>query len=255
MYIAQGRYDGRSALITGGAQGLGYAAAERLAAEGAVVGLIDLNADAVGTAVDRLTDQGYQAFGYDADVTDEARIQTVTADFNDQAGSVDVVVTSAGIFPWVDFEDMNQETWSKVVDVNLGGTFNATHAAMPYMKKQKYGRIVTVSSGTFLIGNPGQSAYIASKGGVIGLTRVLAREGGGFGVTANSILPGLIATEQVLAMSVDVDGFFDQVIAGQSLQRRGEPSDIADAIAYLGSEGSEFVTGQSLSVGGGDRFL
>jgi len=249
------RYKGRATLITGGANGLGQATAMQLAAEGATVGIIDLDSDAVDAAVTRLRDAGAVAHGYAADVTDEASVQKATADFATQAGSLDVLVAMAGIYPWVPFEEMTQEIFRRVVDVNLTGTFTCAHAAFGHMKEQGYGRIVTCSSGTVLIGTPGQSAYIASKAGVIGLTRVLAKEGGAFGVTANCILPGLIATEQVLAMSVDVEGFFDQVLAGQSVQRRGEPEDIAAAVAYLASEGAGFVTGQSLSIGGGDRFL
>ncbi|OLL20924.1 MULTISPECIES: SDR family NAD(P)-dependent oxidoreductase [unclassified Rhodococcus (in: high G+C Gram-positive bacteria)] len=252
---SNGRYHGRAALITGGANGLGYSTAMQLAAEGASIGIIDLKPDSVDAAVRRLRDAGATAHGYPVDVTDEASVREATAEFASQTGSLDVLVAMAGIYPWVPFEDMTQQVFRQVVDVNLTGTFTCAHAAFAHMKKQGYGRIVTCSSGTVLIGTPGQSAYIASKAGIIGLTRVLAKEGGAFGVTANCILPGLIATDQVLAMSVDVDGFFDQVIAGQSVQRRGEPHDVAEAVAYLASEGAGFVTGQSLSVGGGDRFL
>ncbi|MGR7025762.1 SDR family NAD(P)-dependent oxidoreductase [Geodermatophilus sp. URMC 62] len=254
-HVATGRFEGRSALVTGGANGLGYACAARMAAEGATVGLIDLKQDAVDSAVKRLQEQGHTAFGYAADVTDEAAIKAATADFNTQAGSVDVLVTMAGIFPWVDFAEMTLEQWRQVVDVNLGGTFTAAHAAMPFMKQQQYGRIVTISSGTVMLGLPGQSAYIASKNGIIGFTRVLAREGGPHGVTANCVLPGLIATEHVLTMREDTDEFIGQTVAFQCVPRRGEPADIADAVAYLGSEGSAFVTGQQLYVGGGDRFV
>lgn len=255
MTAVQGRYEGRNALITGGANGLGLATARQLAAEGAHVGIIDLRQEDIDRAITAIGDTGAGTTGFTVDVTDEQRIHDVVAEFHAERGSVDILVTMAGAFPWVEFEDMSQETWRKVVDLNLGGTFVAAHAVMPFMKQQGYGRIVTVSSGTFLIGNPGQSAYIASKGGVIGLTRVLAREGGAHGITANSVLPGLMASEKVLSMAVDVDGFFDQVIAGQCVPRRGEPEDIAEAVAYLASEGAGFVTGQSLSVGGGDRFL
>ena len=253
--IAAGRYEGRSALVTGGANGLGYACAERLAAEGATVGIIDLRQDAVDAAAQRLSDQGRAAFGYAADVTDEAAVQAAAADFDSRAGSVDVLVTMAGIFPWVDFPDMTLDRWRQVVDINLGGTFTAAHAVMPYMKAHQYGRIVTISSGTVMLGLPGQSAYIASKSGIIGFTRVLASEGGPHGVTANCVLPGLIATDHVLSMREDVDEFFSGTIAAQCVKRRGEPADIADAVAYLGSEGSAFITGQQLSVGGGDRFV
>jgi NAD(P)-dependent dehydrogenase (short-subunit alcohol dehydrogenase family) len=253
--IAPGRFAGRSVLITGGANGLGYASAVRMAREGATIGIIDLEKDVTEKAVAGLTEQGFAAFGYAADVTDADAIQAATADFNAKAGSIDVLVTMAGIYPWVDFPEMTQELWRKVVDINLGGTFVCAHAAMPFMKEQRYGRIVTVSSGTVMIGMSGQSAYIASKAGVIGFTRVLATEGGPYGITANSILPGLMATDHVLSMRDDVDEFFGAITSGQCIKRRGEPDDIADAVSYLASEGAEFVTGQQLYVGGGDRFV
>ena len=124
------------------------------------------------------------------------------------------------------------------------------------MKRQGYGRITAISSETFLMGVPSQSAYIASKGGVIGLVRVLAREGGPHGVTANVVLPGLIPTEGLAeSRHGDMEALLDMNLGGQSVPRRGDPEDIADAIAYLSSEGAGFVTGQSVAVGGGDVFL
>jgi NAD(P)-dependent dehydrogenase (short-subunit alcohol dehydrogenase family) len=250
-----GRYAGRAALITGGANGLGFACAARLAAEGAAIGVIDLEQDAVDDAVRRLSAAGHRVTGHVADVTDAKRISTVVSEFHGQHGSLDVLVTMAGIYPWVEFSEMTQDLWRKVLDVNLGGTFTCAHAAMPHMKAQGYGRIVTVSSGTVLRGMPGQSAYIASKSGIMGFTRVLANEGGPHGVTANCVLPGLMATDQVLRMRDDVDAFFAAVVAEQAVKRRGEPEDIAEGVAYLASEGAGFVTGQSLYIGGGDRFL
>ena len=253
--IAEGRYDGRCALITGGATGLGLATAARLAREGAVIGLVDRDGGAVRAAAERLRRGGGDVEAYSADVTDGARIDEVVQQFGDHGGSVDVLVTMAGVYPWVPFAEMTWARWREVVDINLGGTFVCAHAVIPVMKDQGYGRVVTVSSGTVLIGIPDQSAYVASKSGVIGFTRALAREGGPFGVTANCVLPGLIATDHVLSMREDIDAFFDTVTGAQCIQRRGAPEDVADAVAYLGSEGAEFVTGQSLSVGGGDRFI
>ena len=254
FHVAAGRYQGRTAVITGGANGLGYASASRLGAEGAALVLIDLEAGAVEAAAQRLREAGHEAVGRAVDVTDAAAVRDALAEVAVD-GSIDVLVTCAGVYPWIEFEAMTIERWREIVDVNLGGTFTCTHAAMAQMKKQGYGRIVTVSSETVLLGMPGQSAYIAGKAGVIGLTRVLAREGGPAGITANCVLPGLIATERVLTMSDEVDRFFESVVAQQCIERRGEPEDIADAIAYFGSEGAGFVTGQSLAVGGGDRFL
>jgi NAD(P)-dependent dehydrogenase (short-subunit alcohol dehydrogenase family) len=248
---SQGRYTGRRALVTGGANGIGYATVTRLAAEGATVAILDLDSDA---AADRLRDQGHDVTGYRADVTDADAVGDVVADFQARAGSLDVLVTVAGIYPWVEFTDMTLPLLKRVLDVNLGGTFTCAHAVMPFMKRQGYGRIVTVSSETTLIGAPQQSAYIASKAGVVGLTRTLAREGGPHGVTANSVLPGLIDTEHLRAQHNGAEEIFAAIVPTQAIQRPGTPDDVADAIAYLASEGAGFVTGQSLVVGGGDRF-
>ncbi|GAA4554983.1 SDR family NAD(P)-dependent oxidoreductase [Pseudonocardia xishanensis] len=249
------RFEGRAALITGGASGLGFSSAVRLAEEGATIGILDLKQEAVDAAVAQLRERGAAVHGFHADVTDEAAVHGATSEFAARAGSLDVLVAMAGIYPWVSFEDMTQQIFRQVVDVNLTGTFTCAHAAFDHMKQQGYGRIVTCSSGTVLAGTLGQSAYISSKMGVIGLTRVLAMEGGPVGVTANCILPGLVATDQVLKMSVDVDAFFDEIIAEQAVKRRGKPADISEAVAYLASEEAGFVSGQSLAVSGGHRFL
>jgi 3-oxoacyl-[acyl-carrier protein] reductase len=250
-----GRFDGQCVLVTGAANGLGLAAARRFASEGATVGLVDLDGAAAEVAAQSLRDVGSAAYGYAADVADPEAVKGIVDEFGGVEGHIDVLVTMAGIYPRIEFPDMTLESWRNVMRVNLDGTFVCGQAVMSKMKEQRYGRIVTISSGTVLIGVESQSAYIASKAGVIGLTRVLAREGGPDGITANCVLPGLIATDHVLTMRDDVDAFFEAIVAGQCVQRRGEPEDVADVVAYLASRDSEFVTGQSISVGGGDRFL
>ena len=173
-HVSAGRYEGRRALVTGAAQGIGFATAKRLAAEGATLGLIDLNEDAVKAAAERLTHEGYDAVGYGADTTDMDRVKEVVGDFA-QHGQVDALVAAAGIFPVVPFPEVTMDLWRKVVDVNLGGTFVTAQAVLPFMKNQGYGRITAISSETFLLGVATQAAYVASKGGVIGLIRSLAR--------------------------------------------------------------------------------
>ena len=252
--IAERRYAGRRALVTGGANGIGSATVARLAAEGATVAILELDKNKVEEAIGRLCDGGHDVIGYWADVTDVDSVRDVVADFHGRVGSLDVLVTVAGIYPWVEFADMTLSILRQVLDVNLAGTFVCSHAVMPYMKQQGYGRIVTVSSETTLIGAPQQSAYIASKAGIVGFTRALAREGGPYRITANSVLPGLIDTEHLRAQHDGAADMFAAIVATQSIQRPGTPDDVADAIAYLASEGAEFVTGQSLVVGGGDRF-
>jgi NAD(P)-dependent dehydrogenase (short-subunit alcohol dehydrogenase family) len=252
--IVRGRYTGRSALVTGGANGIGLATVARLAEEGATVAILDLDSVKAEEAAGRLRDSGHDVTGYGADVMDDDGVRDVVADFHGQTGSLDVLVTVAGIYPWVEFADMTLATLKRVLDVNLGGTFVCAHAVMPFMKAQGYGRIVTVSSETTLIGAPQQSAYIASKAGIVGFTRALAREGGPYRITANCVLPGLIDTEHLRAQHDGAEEMFAAIVATQCIQRPGTPDDVADAIAYLASEGTEFVTGQSLVVGGGDRF-
>jgi NAD(P)-dependent dehydrogenase (short-subunit alcohol dehydrogenase family) len=252
--IAARRYAGRRVLVTGGANGIGLATVARLAAEGATVAILDLDSVKVEEAAGRLCDSGHDVTGYRADVTDDDVVRDVVADFHGRGGSLDALVTVAGIYPWVEFADMTLPILKHVLDVNLGGTFVCAHAVMPFMKQQGYGRIVTVSSETTLIGAPQQSAYIASKAGIVGFTRALAREGGPYRITANCVLPGLIDTEHLRAQHDGAEEMFAAIVATQSIQRPGTPDDVADAIAYLASEGAGFVTGQSLVVGGGDRF-
>jgi len=249
------RFAGRSAIVTGGARGIGRAVAGRLADEGAAVGIVDLDAAAVDGAVASLRVGGAAAAGATADVSDEDAATAAIGDLVTALGGVDVLVTMAGVYPWVPFEAMSADVLRRVLDVNLVGTLTAVLSVLPHMRTARYGRIVTVGSGTFLIGAPPQSAYIASKAGVVGLTRSLANEGGPDGITANCVLPGLIETEHLKEQHDGADELFAHVVPSQAVPRRGRPADVSAAVAYLASEEAGFVTGQSLLVGGGDRFL
>jgi pyridoxal 4-dehydrogenase len=252
-----GRYAGRGVLVTGGAGGIGAAIAARLAAESATVGILDLDPAAVDVAVAALTaaEPGGRIHGYAADVTDDAAVTSATAAFVADAGRIDALVTAAGVLPVTPFDALDAATWRRIVDINLTGTFLSAKAALTHMKAAGYGRIVTISSETVLIGGPAQAPYIASKAGVIGFTRSLANEAGPHGVTVNAVLPGLIDTAQVHAQFADPEAFLDRIVATQAIPRRGQPDDIAAAVAYLASAEASWVTGQSLVVGGGDRFL
>lgn len=243
---------GQTALVTGAAQGLGYAAAARLAADGASVALLDRDGERLGAAAGALGAQGLTVLPHTVDLTDEEGVRAAVAAVLSAEGRIDVLVNNVGIYPHRPFEELTYAEWRHVLAVNLDSVFLCTHAVYPAMRERGYGRIVNVSSSTFFIGYPGLAAYIASKGGIIGFTRALASEAGPHGITVNAVTPGLIATEGVLGG--EEAGLFDEIVPQQALPRRGEPEDIADCIAYLASSAAGFITGQTINVDGGHRF-
>jgi len=162
-----------------------------------------------------------------------------------------MLVNNAGIYPHIPFEELTFAEWRRVLSTNLDGVFLCSHAAYPAMRHQRYGRIVNISSATFFIGYPGLSAYVASKGGIIGFTRALAREAGPHEITVNAVTPGLIATDRALAEEAEV---FEEIVPEQAVQRPGKPQDISDCVRYLVRPESSWITGQTFNVDGGHRF-
>jgi pyridoxal 4-dehydrogenase len=243
------RFVGQTAVVTGAARGLGFAAARRLAAEGARVALFDRDREALAAAVERL---GGEALSQAVDVTDADQVGRGVQAVLSEAGKIDVLVNNAGIYPHFPFEELTYADWRRVLATNLDSVYLCSHAVYPGMRERGYGRIVNVSSATFFIGYAGLSAYVASKGGIIGFTRALASEAGPHGITVNAVTPGLIATEGVLGG--EEAGLFDEIVPEQALGRRGEPDDIAECIAYLASPAAGFITGQTVNVDGGHRY-
>jgi NAD(P)-dependent dehydrogenase (short-subunit alcohol dehydrogenase family) len=168
-------------------------------------------------------------------------------------GRIDILVNNAGIYPHTPFADLSFEEWRRVMSTNLDSVFLCTHAVYPHMVERGSGRIVNVSSATFFIGYPEMTAYIASKGGIVGFTRALASEAGAFGITVNCVTPGLIETEGVKDEDPTGD-LFEEIVGGQAVKRRGRPEDIAEAIAYLVGPAAGFITGQTVNVDGGHRY-
>jgi NAD(P)-dependent dehydrogenase (short-subunit alcohol dehydrogenase family) len=250
--VREARLAGQTALVTGAARGLGYATAERLAAEGARVALFDLDGEALTAAAGRLSERGAAATTHEVDVADEESVRAAVADVLAADGRIDILVNNAGIYPHYPFEELTYADWRRVLSINLDGVFLCAHAVYPAMRERGYGRIVNISSATFFIGYPGLSAYIASKGGIIGFTRALASEAGPHGITVNAVAPGLIATEGVL--EGEEAGLFDEIVPEQSVRRRGEPEDIAECVAYLAGPEAGFVNGQTFNVDGGHRY-
>jgi NAD(P)-dependent dehydrogenase (short-subunit alcohol dehydrogenase family) len=218
-------------VVTGGASGIGAAIANGLEDDGAAVEIFDL-------------ENG-------VDVTAEQSVLNACKQVVSRHGRIDVLVNNAGIYPHIPFEEMTFAQWRHVLATNLDGVFLCSHAVYPVMRSRGYGRIVNISSATFFIGYPGLSAYVASKGGIIGFTRALAREAGPHQITVNAVTPGLIATERALAEEA---GVFDEIVPEQAIQRPGSPQDIADCVRYLVRPESSWITGQTFNVDGGHRF-
>jgi pyridoxal 4-dehydrogenase len=223
--------DGQVAVVTGGASGIGAAVAHGLAEDGATVEIFDL-------------ENG-------VDVTDEQSVRRACDEVVGRHGRVDVLVNNAGIYPHIPFDEITFAQWRRVLATNLDGVFLCSHAVYPMMRSRRYGRIVNIASATFFIGYPGLSAYVASKGGIIGFTRALASEAGPHEITVNAVTPGLIATEKALAEEADV---FDEIVPQQAVGRPGRPGDISDCVRFLVRPESSWITGQTFNVDGGHRY-
>lgn len=237
---------GRVALVTGGARGIGKATAAALRREGALVAVLDLHADAVDRAA---ADLGEGAIGVVADVVDLDAVTAAIATIEARWHSPDILVNNAG-FPKDGFiTKVPVEDWRKVVDVILVGAFHCARATIPAMHARRWGRIINISSRSHL-GNPGQTNYSAAKAGLIGFTRALALESGGFGVTVNAVAPGFVETEGMLGLD-NYDLLKDRSIAKSPLKRVGQPEEIADAVAFLASDRAGYITGDVLHVTGG----
>jgi NAD(P)-dependent dehydrogenase (short-subunit alcohol dehydrogenase family) len=242
----------RVAVVTGAGSGIGLGVARRLASDGHAVALLDLDADHVQKAAAELSEQGHVASAYEVDVADRAAIERAYASVRQDLGPVTIVVTSAGIEAFDPLGDITPEKWDRVLAVNLTGTFTCVQLAVPDMVAGGWGRIVTISSSSAQSGAPNMAHYVASKGGVIGLTKAFARELAGHGITANTIPPTIVDTPMARkgAEGGNVPGI---EILGKMvpLGRAGTPEDIAAACSYLCSEEGGYVTGQVIGVNGG----
>ena len=252
-----GRYDGRVVVITGAARGIGFGTATRFAEEGASVAVVDLDESAASEAAGRLPlVEGAKAVGIGADVSDGASAQAAIDRVVSELGGIHVLVNNAGITRDNLLFKMSEEDWDLVMGVHLKGAFLMTKAAQKHFVEQKYGKILNLSSVSAL-GNRGQANYSAAKMGVQGFTRTLGIELGPFGINANAIAPGFIATEMTDAtaarLGIEVDKFREMNAEANPVRRVGHPEDIAAAAAFLCSDEASYITGQTLYVDGGAK--
>jgi 3-oxoacyl-[acyl-carrier protein] reductase len=237
--------DGKVAIVTGGARGIGRATTLELAKRGARVAVIDR--DSAG-AEETARAAGRGAFALEGDVADPASVSTLVAAVLERAGRIDVLVNNAGITRDATLAKTSDEAWDSVVGVNLSGTFYMTRAVAPHLTARGSGAILNAASVVGLYGNFGQSNYVATKAGVIGLTRVWARELGRKGVRVNCVAPGFIATEMTAGMPPEV---LSSMQSRTPLGRLGRAEDVAAAYAFLASDDASFINGQVLGVDGG----
>lgn len=241
------RLKDKVAIITGGANGIGEGVAVKFAQEGAKVVIGDLKEDEVKKTEQKIKDMGGTVLGVVCNVANKASVDAMVQKAVEAFGTVDILINNAGITRDAIFHKMTEEQWDQVFDVNLKGVFYCCQAVVPILRDKGYGRIVNVSS-VSRFGNPGQANYAATKAGLVGFTRTMAKELGPKGVTMNAIAPGSIETAMFLAVPEKI-----RAISAKSnaLQRPGSVEEVADVILFFASDDSSYVTGQCLQVDGG----
>jgi NAD(P)-dependent dehydrogenase (short-subunit alcohol dehydrogenase family) len=247
-----GRLSGKVAIVTGAAQGIGAAYAKALAAEGAQLSICDLEVPT--TVVKDIQAAGHKAIGFACDVTDATAVARLAADTEQTFGGIHILVNNAGIFANLALKPLNEissQEWDLVMAVNVRGSFECAKAVLPVMRRQKYGKIINVASGTVFKGAPMLLHYVSSKGAVVAMTRAMAREVGNDGVRVNCIAPGLTMSEGVVANSDWAGAVVSNNVASRCIKRDATPKDLTGAIIFLASTDSDFMSGQTVVVDGG----
>ena len=243
------RLEGKVAIVTGAGRGLGKGIAKKLAEEGASVVLADMNP--ADEAVKEITDNGGTAVAYTVNISEQEEVKALVNFAIEKFGTLDIMVNNAGINRDGMLHKMPKENWDLVIAVDLTGTFYGTQEAIKYMRQKGYGRIINISSGSWL-GNIGQANYAAAKAGVVGLTKTAARENAKKGITCNAICPGFIETDMTCKLKEVNDGAaWESMISRVPMGYAGKPSDVGNLVAFLASDEASYITSEVINVGGG----
>ena len=236
------------AIVTGASQGIGETIAIEMAKSGANVFCLARNKNALNATINKIISNGDKASAYSCDISDNEQFNNIATDIFKEYGSIDILVNNAGITNDTLLMRMSDDQWDSVLDINLKGSFTCTRSVIKYMMKKKSGRIINITSIVGLTGNAGQANYAASKAGLIGMTKSIAKEVASRGITANCVAPGWIETAMTEQLSDDVKNkFLSQIPTGKI----GYPKDIANTVIFLASKEAEYITGQTITVDGG----
>lgn len=241
----------RVAVVTGAAAGIGLGIARRFAEAGHPTVMLDVQPELLEREAAALRTAGLNVFAHSADVTSREQIETAYAAVRSALGPISIVVPNAGVAEFIPFAHMRLEQWQRVIDINLTGVFHTVQAAVPDMIAANWGRVVTISSQAGQSGGPMQAHYSASKGGVIGMTKALARELAPHGITVNTIPPSLVDTPQMHRSTASGEFPLEMIIPMIPISRPGQPEEIGAACVFLASDDASYITGQVLGVNGG----
>ena len=240
--------NGKIAIVTGASQGIGETIAVEMAKSGANVFCLARNKNALDSTINKIISNGDKASAYSCDISDNEQFNNIVTNIFKEYESIDILVNNAGITNDTLLMRMSDDQWDSVLDINLKGSFTCTRSVIKYMMKKKSGRIINITSIVGLTGNAGQANYAASKAGLIGMTKSIAKEVASRGITANCVAPGWIETAMTEQLSDDLKNkFLSQIPTGKI----GYPKDIANTVIFLASKEAEYITGQTITVDGG----